>query len=167
MRGVGLAAFVLAGLLSVCGADAQPWPFGGSGRPAIRDMQNRSAEIARNYLATWSANGEAVVAGVPELYGPKVRFYGRNMSYSALQAEKRRALRRWPTRSYTIRPGTMDVVCNEDTMKCAVRAVVDYRVADRRGREASGATTFDLGISFAGPRPVVLYENGRVLRRHG
>lgn len=160
MRGVRSAGLCLAACLAAGDAGAQA-------RPSVAEMQARSAEIAQTYLATWSRDGEASIASVPNVYGPRVQFYGRNLSYAALAAEKRRALERWPLRSYTARPGSITVVCNESTLKCAVRAIVDYRVEDRRGRAMSGATSFDLGIGFAGPRPVVLYENGRVLRSRG
>ena len=157
--GFGLAsAAVLAVISAMSPAVAQP-------RVGVAEMQARSAEIARNYLANWSADGPVAMASVPNLYGSQVRFYGRNLSYAGLEAEKRRAIERWPVRSYTLRPGTMTVVCNDSTSKCAVRAVVDYRVEDRRGRVSTGATTFDLGVGFAGSRPVVLYEDGRVLGR--
>lgn len=160
MRGVRSAVLGLACLMVAGGASAQS-------RLGVGEMQARSTEIAQRYLATWSSDGEASIADVPQVYGPRVQFYGRNLSYAGLAAEKRRAMRQWPLRSYAIRPGSTEVVCNQSTLKCAVRAIVDYRVADRRGREGSGATTFELGVSFAGPRPVVLYENGRVLRRGG
>lgn len=149
-------AFVVAAVASP-GARAQS-------RLTVAEMQARSADIARAYLASWSADGASAMANVPNFYGSQVRFYGRNLSYAGLEAEKRRAIERWPVRSYTPRPDTVSVICNQSTLKCAVRAVVDYRVEDRRGRVSAGATSFDLGVSFAGARPVVLYEDGRVLR---
>ena len=130
------------------------------------EMEARSATIADRYLAVWSSSGELSVAGVPYVYGPRVTFYGRSMDQRGLAAEKRRALRQWPVRSYRHRPGSMRVICNERTLRCAVRSIIDYRVSNPgTGRQASGAARFDLGISFEGPRPVILYETGGPLRR--
>ncbi len=133
---------------------------------SLAEMERRSAVIADRYLAVWSSSDELSIDGVPYVYGPRVTFYGRSMDWRGLAAEKRRAVRRWPVRSYRHRPGSMNVICNGDTRRCAVRSIIDYRVANPgSGRRASGAATFDLGISFAGPKPVILYEGGRPLRR--
>ena len=132
---------------------------------SMGEMESRSATIAERYLAVWSSSGELAIEGVPYVYGPQVRFYGRNMDWRGLAAEKRRAVRQWPVRSYHHRPGSMRVLCNADTRRCAVRSVIDYQVANpARGRRARGSATFDLGISYSGPKPVILYEGGRPLR---
>ncbi|NNM73663.1 hypothetical protein [Enterovirga aerilata] len=133
---------------------------------SLAEMRERSATIAERYLAVWSSSGDLSIEGVPYVYGPRVTFYGRSLDWRGLAAEKRRAVRRWPVRSYRHRPGSMQVICNGETRRCAVRSIIDYRVANpTTGRRASGAASFDLGISFAGPRPVILYETGRPLRR--
>lgn len=132
----------------------------------LADMEARSATIAERYLAVWSSSGELSVEGVPYVYGPRVTFYGRSLDWRGLAGEKRRALRQWPVRSYGHRPGSMTVICNAEARRCAVRSIIDYRVSNpNTGRRASGAVTFDLGISFTGPRPVILYESGGPLRR--
>lgn len=147
--------------LAACAALAGPAAAQGLG-----EMQSRSAIIAERYLAVWSSSGELSIEGVPYVYGPRVRFYGREMDWRGLAAEKRRATRQWPVRSYHHRPGSMRVLCNADTRRCAVRSIIDYRVANPgRGRRAAGAASFDLGISFEGPKPVILYEGGGPLRR--
>ncbi len=130
------------------------------------EMQERSATIAQRYLAVWSSSSEFSIEGVPYVYGPRVTFYGRSLDWRGLAAEKRRAVRQWPNRSYHHRPGSMQVICNAGARRCAVRSIIDYRVSNPgTGRRASGAATFDLGISFAGAKPVILYESGRPLRR--
>lgn len=153
MRLAALA--ILLGVAASTAAAAQSAP----------EMEARSATIAERYLAVWSSSGELSVEGVPYVYGPRVRFYGQNLDRRGLAAEKRRALRRWPVRSYVHRPGSMRVICNEGTRRCAVQSIIDYRVSNPgTGKRASGSATFDLGISFEGPRPVVLYETGQPLR---
>ena len=127
------------------------------------EMEGRSATIAERYLAVWSASGELSVAGVPYVYGPRIKFYGRTLSQSALEAEKRRALRQWPVRRYAHRPGTLKVVCNVARQRCAATSTIDFSVANpRTGASRRGSAGFDLGISFAEARPVILYEGGTV-----
>lgn len=129
-------------------------------------MEARAAEIAETYLRVWSSDAATAIGNVPYVYGPRVRFYGREYSQGALMDEKRRAVARWPIRDYRHRPGTLRVICNPSTLKCAARSTMDWRVAaPARHAAARGSSRFDLGISFAGPRPVILYESGSLAGR--
>lgn len=146
-------ALALAGIL---GAAAQASAAG-----ATADMEARAAFIARRYLEIWSSNDGTPVAGVPYMYGPRVAFYGRPYNQGQLADEKRRAIRQWPIRRYTHRPGTLRVTCNGATRKCAARSLIDFEARNpARGTAKRGSARFDLGISFAGERPVILYEDG-------
>lgn len=134
----------------------------------LSEMKERTTDIAIRYLLVWSSNDAAAVAGVPYVYGPRVRFYGRDYTQQMLMDEKRRAIRQWPIRRYVHRPGTLDVVCNEATQKCAARSITDFQVENpARGTFKRGSARFDLGISFEGPRPRILYEGGSLNGRRG
>lgn len=125
------------------------------------EMRTRTAFIADRYLQIWSANNVSPVADVPYMYGRTVRFYGQTYTQADLQAEKQRAIARWPVRRYVHRPGTMRILCNSEARKCAARSTIDFTVSNpTRGTRKSGSAKFDLGVSFAGPHPVILYEGG-------
>jgi hypothetical protein len=148
----------MAGLLACGSAQAA----------SVSEMRERTAEIATRYLQVWSSNDAAAVQGVPYVYGPSVRFYGRNYTQAMLMDEKRRAIRQWPIRRYVHRPGTLNVICNEATQKCAARSITDFQVENpARGTFKRGSARFDLGVSFEGPRPRILYEGGSLGRRRG
>jgi hypothetical protein len=148
----------MAGLLACGSAQAA----------SVSEMRERTAEIATRYLQVWSSNDAAAVQGVPYVYGPSVRFYGRNYTQAMLMDEKRRAIRQWPIRRYVHRPGTLNVICNEGTQKCAARSITDFQVENpARGTFKRGSARFDLGVSFEGPRPRILYEGGSLGRRRG
>lgn len=130
------------------------------------EMQRRTGYIAERYLAIWSSNDGGAVAGVPYMYGPTVQFYGRPYTQRQLINEKRAAIRRWPLRRYAIRPGTLHVICNVPQAKCAARAITDFVVANPdQGTRKAGSARFDLGVSYAGRQPRILYEGGS-LGRH-
>jgi hypothetical protein len=149
---------LMAGLLACGSAQAA----------SVSEMRERTAEIATRYLQVWSSNDAAAVQGVPYVYGPSVRFYGRNYTQAMLMDEKRRAIRQWPIRRYVHRPGTLNVICNEGTQKCAARSITDFQVENpARGTFKRGSARFDLGVSFEGPRPRILYEGGSLGRRRG
>ena len=134
---------------------------------SLAEMKERTAVIADRYLEIWSLNNTTPIAGVPYMYGPTVTFYGRPYTQDMLIAEKRRAIRQWPNRRYSHRPGSMNVTCNLAARKCAVRSIIDFEVSNRaRGTDKSGSARFDLGVSFAENRPRILYEGGSLNNRH-
>ena len=131
-------------------------------------MQQRSADLARSYLQTWSSNGRAALGQVPQLYAPRVRFYGRVLDRNKLLREKAVFFQRWPVRHYTHRPGTVRVSCDAGTRQCWVRSVIDWRAESRARRVVSrGASRFEQGIDLSGSRPVVFLESGAVLSHAG
>lgn len=154
-------------LLAFLAGTATVLAQGASSRENAAASLRRSAEdTAFAYLEAWSTSGGAAAEDVRDFYGPRVSFYGRFIDRSGLYAEKRRFARRWPVRRYEHRPGTMTVSCAVETKACLVRSVIDWRAAaPERGAVSRGASRFELGIGFAGPKPVVLFERGRVIGR--
>lgn len=135
---------------------------------AATGMEERTAVIATRYLQVWSSNDLAAVQGVPYVYGPTVTFYGKTYTQAMLMAEKRRAIRQWPVRRYVHRPGSMQIICNAPEQKCAARSIIDFVAENpRTGAFKRGSAKFDLGISFEGPTPRILYEGGSLNRSRG
>jgi hypothetical protein len=149
----------LAACLALAPAAAQS-----QSRRDAAELRDRAERLAYRYLEGWSSGNAQALADVQALYGPRVNFYGRVIGRQALFDEKRRFGRRWPVRSYEHRPGTLKVSCETSSQACLVRSIIDWRAASpARGSLSRGSSTFELGIGFAGPRPVVLFERGRVL----
>lgn len=162
MRLASPALALVLSLAAAPGALAQ-----GAGPPGgeLAFMRQESARIAGLYLRRWSAGNGPALSDVGAVYGPRVNFYGRFMSQRGLFDEKRRFGRRWPLRHYAHRPGTMRVTCEAQTRACLVRSIIDWTAANpARGALARGSSTFELGLGFGGPKPVVLFERGRVIR---
>jgi hypothetical protein len=58
----------------------------------------------------------------------------------------------------------MRAACDAET--CTIRTLVDFRTANPgRGAVSSGEAELILEVGFAGTRPYILGETGRVLRR--
>lgn len=130
--------------------------------PAARVEAAQS--LAMDYLSVVSAPGEAMVGATPRFYGSRVRFYGRATSLADLVDEKRGFVRRWPERRYAARG--FNTRCTADGSTCVVRVLVDFRAASpERGAVSKGASELVLEVSFAGQRPVIVAESGRVLHR--
>lgn len=130
------------------------------------EMRERTAHIAERYLQIWSTSNTAAVTGVPYMYGPTIQFYGRTYTQDQLMDEKQHAVRQWPIRRYVHRPGTMKITCNASQQKCAAQSIIDFEVANpSRHTQKSGSAKFDLGVSFAGRQPRILYEGGSLNSR--
>ena len=126
-----------------------------------RNQEQMARELARNYLDVWSSPNAVTLEATPSFYAPVITFYGRQMRQSALLDEKRRFVARWPVRNYRHRLGTMRVECLGGTRLCKVRSLYDYTAANpRAGRNARGSAALEIGISFAGARPVIVTETG-------
>lgn len=135
-----------------------------SGSP--QHLQQRSADLSRSYLRTWSSDTRGGISQVHRIYAPRVSFYGRSLTRRELTREKERFVRRWPARRYVHRPGTMRVSCS--AQKCMVRSILDWQTADLGRRVVSaGSSTFEQGIGFPArsSRPLVFHENGLVISR--
>ncbi len=127
----------------------------------------RAQSLSEDYLDAVSSPGEGMVAAAPRFYAERVRFHGRTLSLAALMAEKRRFVRRWPERRYVAQGDSVRTACNAATATCIVRSTFDFRADNpRAGARSQGVAELVLEISFAGPRPVIVGESSRVLRRY-
>lgn len=133
--------------------------------PASGPSAERAAAaqaLTASYLATVSGSDDTMVGAATRFYASRVRFYGRPVTTAALVAEKRSFVQRWPQRRYE--PRAMRAACDAET--CTIRTLVDFRTANPgRGAVSSGEAELILEVGFAGTRPYILGETGRVLRR--
>ena len=138
----------------------------GANGATVSEMEQRTRAIATRYLQVWSSNDLAAVENVPYIYGRQVTFYGRPYSQSQLIAEKRRAIQQWPVRQYSHRLGSMRIYCNAHGQKCGARSIIDFEVRNpARGLAKRGSARFDLGVSFEGSKPLILWEGGSLGKR--
>ena len=135
--------------------------------PLHRDDAARERAIAfvDGYFR-WSAENAQALAALPTLYAPTVDFYGKPTLQSVLLAQKRAYMARWPSRSYIVRPGTLEVACEMGGAVCTVSGLVDWdcRSAARNARSA-GTASFALRVAFTGGDGVILSESGAVVAR--
>jgi hypothetical protein len=118
--------------------------------------------LTADYLATVSGPADTMVGAANRFYATRVHFYGHPITPAGLVAEKRSFVQRWPERRYA--PRLISAACDPET--CTIRAIVDFRTANPdRGAVSSGEAELILEVGFAGSRPYIIAETGRVLRR--
>ena len=136
-----------------------------SAASAQGSMQVRAAELTLAYLEDWSSDQRTTLAHVKQVYAPQVRFYGRSVDHSALYSEKKRFAERWPFRRYEFQPATGRVRCAARTSTCTVTGLLRWRAENRvRGAASQGLARFSQTFDFSTARPVVIAENGEVIR---
>ena len=128
-------------------------------------MGMRAAEVTLAYLENWSSDQRTTLAEVKQVYAPRVRFYGRTLSHSGLYSEKMRVAERWPIRRYEFNPGTGRVLCAAHSSKCTVTGLLRWKAESPSRRAVSqGVARFSQTFDFSTGRPVVVAENGSVLK---
>jgi hypothetical protein len=147
-----LVAYASAGLAQ--SVDAQ----------SVTAMRRASSDLTASYLQAWSTPRAASPDYVTRVYAPRIRFYGRVLDRNGLVGEKRRFVRRWPVRQYAVRPGTVQVACDQRSRLCRVSSVLDWRAeSPARRAVARGSSSFEQRFDFSTDRPAVVHEGGRVL----
>ena len=150
------------GPASVVASGEAPFATGVPSDASAALLEANALEVARQYFVAWSDPTDPDGQTVGDFYSSSVDFYGKQVGREALMAgEKLRFARRWPLRTYTIRPQTLQSECN--TRICRVEGVVDWAVAtSNRSRNASGTASFSLVLDHGR----IIRENGRVLSRN-
>jgi hypothetical protein len=134
----------------------------------VRTREAGARDLALAYLDYWSAPNAVTLDATPQFYGPRVQFHGRALSARELFLQKQRFVQRWPERNYTVRPDSLRTACAPASETCIVHTVFDFiAVNPARGRRSTGTATLKLVVDVSGPRPVIVAETSRVLRRGG
>ena len=123
-------------------------------------------QLAIDYLGYWSAPNAVTLRATPDFYAPRVLFHGRVMSARALAEEKRRFIQRWPQRYYSPRLETMRTNCDPGREVCTVRTAFDFTALNpAQGARSRGTANLELGVSFVGGRPAIVFESSHIVRR--
>jgi Trypsin-like peptidase domain len=134
-----------------------------SDRPPISLASERAAKAAAEYFRTWSLDNQEALAFLDDIYPSQAYYYGKVSSKAAIMNEKQEFAERWPVRSYSIEPGTVNTSCEADF--CTVSGVVDWRTySATRGATSIGSARFHLRFTSSGPL-MLLSESGEVLAR--
>gem|GEM_PF-2468218 len=132
--------------------------------PTTSDIAPAEKAVAArtlDYFATWSAPDDGDGQAVRKYFANFVKFYGSVIDLDTLMQKNAQFCRRWPERTYTVRPGETTVSCDA-TNTCTVRGVVDWSAASEvRGAHSTGVAEF----LFTFRNGLIEAESGKVLSR--
>lgn len=127
-------------------------------------FEQASADFIQRYLQEWSGPAPAALAYMDRVYPDQVEFYGKALTHAALMELKRRYAARWPERSLSVRPGSIQVLCSS-THLCAVEAIFDWRYKSaERQATSSGSATLKLELQDG---MTILAEGGAAMPLNG
>lgn len=129
--------------------------------PALASPEMKAAAFVAKYHDAWSTDNETALAYMRSHYGDEVDFYGRTISKTALMAEKVKFAKRWPIRTYSVRPESLIISCRPTT--CHIEGIVDWSVSSPpRNKTSQGAASFSLDWDCASE--IIISENGKVVK---
>ena len=138
---------------------ATPAPQGAPLGPGATEQA--AAARAASYVAAWSSPDDQTAEAIRPYYAPEVDYFGSPRTTGQIMTEKAAFARRWPSRSYGIRSGSIAVQC-ADSHSCTVTGVIDWRASNpQASRSASGASTFTMNLRDG----QIVGEASRVLSR--
>ncbi len=122
--------------------------------------------VMEQFFATWDQDATVTPRAVETLYAHRVLYYGQALTNGQVYANKLAFTRRWPTRRYTVVPGTVAKSCDGAMARCEVSVTLAYRARDdSRGATASGLTRVALLLSREDGQFKIVRESGRPVAR--
>lgn len=122
-----------------------------------------AANTVLRYFSAWSNAADPDGQSVREFYGDEVDYYGKQLGLADVMEQKTQFARRWPLRSYTLRGGSVQTQCSDQTRACKVVGLVDWRAgSDARSRYSSGTAKFALVLRNG----LIVSEHSRVISRN-
>ncbi len=110
--------------------------------PTGATSEQKALAFLTAYHDAWSMENSSALQFMDRAYGDVVEFYGKATPKTGVIDEKRKFATRWPTRAYTVKPGSERVLCSST---CRVDGVVDwYAKRDVGNRVSSGSAEFSL-----------------------
>lgn len=140
------------------GGPSEPYANRVAQRPSNADVVRFIRQIVEAHTKAPELATHDVIAS----YADNVDYFGRVRELGEVVADKQAYFKRWPERTYRIRPSTVDTVCGSST--CTVTGIMDWKVRSLpRNRQASGIATFRYEVDFSvGLR--VISESSRIIK---
>jgi hypothetical protein len=103
------------------------------------------------------------------VYGDDVFYFGKHLPRAAVLDDQKQFAERWPTRSYRVRPDTLQVECFEPTRPvpypfCNAVGQLDWK-ASSDTRVSTGVASFQFSIMSQEGRLIIWSQDSKVLQR--
>jgi hypothetical protein len=131
-------------------------------------LRTRAASFLELLYQRSSGPTEAALSAMNSMYGPSVRYYGKDLTRDQVVSKIAKFLARWPIRQYEPDWSTVNIQCLEASRTCVAkgRIAFDARSAERN-EQSLGSAAFEYTLMFApgSQLPQIVTEDGSVLER--
>lgn len=124
------------------------------------------AEIMAHFVVTFYLSGKSMSpAEIEQLYAPRVRYFdGTELTRKAVIRDKLDYFKRWPDRTFSLVPDTMEVFRDESDL---VDVTFQYEFVVRSPKRTSrGRGHAKLTLDFTDPAGRIVREEGDVISRY-
>jgi hypothetical protein len=147
---------------------ATPAPPATASRSPVPSISDRSLTFVRVINDSMSEANSKTLQVLMGVYASTVRYYGKDVSKEDVLAQVARFLERWPARKYQVKPGSVTVDCDDVSMRCTVRGVIEFDARSAaRSQRSSGTASFEYLLQYTAGQvvPVILAESGALIDR--
>lgn len=114
-------------------------PSMANSEPQKISTEDRARAFLISYYEAWSRPNSHSLSFIGNAYGDIIRFYGKNQTKIFVVDEKQKFAERWPSRAYSPRFETVNVVCSE---KCQITGIVEWFARSVAAKTSSGEAEF-------------------------
>jgi hypothetical protein len=144
--------------------------------PPILSPQNIGAQLHQRtvefldtlYRTVSDPNGDLLTLW-SNIYGDRVRYFGQLYSRGQVISELQSNAARWPIEQYSIKPGSLQIHCDEESLTCRAWGFLDFDArSPARHQRSWGTASFDYVLKFASvtAAPKISQESGEVKTRN-
>lgn len=146
-----------------------PKPNGASsGAKQVASLDDRASDFIIALYVLVSGPTEKYLRILAGIYADQAIYYGKETSREDIVAQITRFTERWPNRSYTVRPDSLNIDCDGRIPQCRVTGLIDFDAKSSvRNQRSHGTANIDYLLIFRqGSRwPVIISESGKVVTR--
>jgi len=132
-------------------------------------LHQRTAEFLDTLYRTVSNPNGDLLAFWNNIYADQVNFFGQSYSRGQVIGESQRNVARWPIEQYSIKPGSLQIDCDEQWLSCRASGFVDFDArSPARNQRSWGTASFEYVLKFASvtAAPKITQESGEVKTRN-
>lgn len=131
-------------------------------QPDDVDVEKAILPFIQTVIFAHQKAGRQALSTIGQLYADNVHYFDKPQKLGQVLADKRRYFARWPIRSYSIVPYTLEIDCHRAS-GCSVRGIYEWQVESRRRRAKSSGKAHFLFRTTYGPPFYIIEENSRVI----
>ena len=146
-----------------------PQRFGNSGAdlapttPTNKQLEAQALEFLMRYLSFENEDANRSLQLVATALGQQVFHFGKWKTRHEVLEEYSRFIERWPSRKFTLRPGSFTVSCHSDQSKCLVDALLEWDVTSlNRNAKSTGVTTRHMELNRDGNSFAIAAIDGKI-----